>query len=237
MSLRIYSGYIRRYERWCQAYQFKPDCEIILKQYEKTLHCDRMLKPNYVKKIIEFLKKHYISNTEKNIKNEEEAKLAISRTRKCQPGPHQLKNRKKIWNDIINQRRLALPRAPRRYKQVFTREEFDTIVDYAEKNYRKCKLALMLLLNILRKDMKLKDIYKQMNSESRIQNVIEPITLDPNFKELVHFIKKEINTHQYKMFPLSYQLYLKQFKLKCRTLLGKQDANFEMFQRTLSTTQ
>lgn len=235
MSKRIYNGYVRRYEKWCQAYKFKPDSETILKRYETTLKYDRMLEPNYVKRIVEFLRKRYISNTEKNIKLEEEAKLAISRSKRCQPGPQQLKCLKKIWGDIVNQRKLALPRPPRRYKQIFTREEFDKLVDYAETNYRKSKLALMLWLNVLRKDLDIKDIYKQMNSDKRIQNVIEPLMLDSNFQDLVHFITKEIDTHKHRMFPLSYQSYLKEFKLKCRTLLGKQDANFEMFRRTLST--
>lgn len=239
MSIRIFNGHVRRYEKWCQAYLFKPDCETILKQYETTLKYDRMLEPNYVKRIIGFLRKHYFSNAEKNIKLEEEqqAKLAILRSKRLPPGPEQLRYRKKIWNDIVNQRKLALPRAPRRYKQVFTRKEYDKIVEYAKTNYRKSRLALMLWLNVLRKDMELKEIYRRMNSESRIQNVIEPMMLDSSLKELVHFITKEINTHKHKMFPLSYQTYLKQFKLKCRTLLGKQDVNFEMFKRTLSTIQ
>lgn len=238
MSIRIYNGYVRRYEKWCQAYQFKPDSETILKQYETALKYDRMLDNNYVKRITGFLRKHYFSNTEKTLnRDEEEAKLAISRSKRCQPGSRQLSYRRKIWNDIVNQRTLALPRAPRRYKQVFTREEFDKLVDYAETNYRKSRLALMLWLNVLRKDLEPKEIYRQMNSDSRIQNVIEPITFDSNLKDLVHFVTKEINTHEHKMFPLSYQSYLKQFKLKCRTLLGKQDVNFEMFRRTLSTIQ
>lgn len=93
----------------------------------------------------------------------------------------------------------------------------------------------MLLLNVLRKDLKPKQIYNQMNSINRIQSLIEPIAQSPdlNLKELTQFIMKQIS-HKHKIFPLSYQSYIKQFKLKCAILLNKQDANFEMFRRTLS---
>lgn len=235
MSIRIYNGYIRRYEKWCRAYQFKPDCETILKQYETTLKYNRMLEPKYVKRIIGFLKNHYFPEIKEDIEREEKAKIAIAQSRRYQAGiaPGKLKYRQKIWNDIMNNRKLALPRAPRRYKQLFTREEYDKLLDYAQMNYKTNRLALMLWLNVLRADLKPKQIYSQMNSNKRIINVILPISFDLNLKELVQFINKE-RSHQNKIFPLTFQSYLKLFKFKCRILLGIQDANFEMFRRTLS---
>lgn len=238
MSTRIYNGYVRRYEDWCHAYQFKPDCETILKEYEKTLKFDRMLEPNYVKRIIGYLKNHFFPKTNEIIKREKEAKSAIAQSRryKFKSTPRHLNYRKKVMNDIINQRKRALPREPRRFKQLFTREEFTKILEYAQINYRKNKLALLLWLSVFRKDLKPKKIYDQMNVKNHTlrRKVIEPLTnsSDWNSIDLTRFVSKELLT-DYKMFPLSYQLYQKQFKQKCQIILDKSDVTMEMFQRTL----
>lgn len=238
MSTRIYNGYVRRYEDWCHAYEFEPDCEIILKQYEKTLKFDRMLEPNYVKRIIGFLKNHFFPKTIEVIKREAEAKSAIAQSRryKFKATARHLNYRKRVMNDIINQRKRALPRDPRRFKQLFTREEFEKIFSYAQNNYRKNKLALLLRLSVVRNDLKPKKIYDQMNVKNHTlrKKVIEPFidSSDGNLIDLVRFASKEL-FKDYKMFPLSYHSYQKQFKQKCQIILDKSDVTMEMFQKTL----
>lgn len=67
-----------------------------------------MLNPNYVKRIIAFLKNHYFPETGGDIEFEKKAKIAIAQSKLYRPEtPRNLKYRKKIWNDIIKQRKLA----------------------------------------------------------------------------------------------------------------------------------